>query len=126
MSTGFPQRSDRYAGGDANQIFRLAAIARNHAIDVPGARRPVATDIDEAYDAADPSTDPEKTAVLRSEGRRIERRRGLGRRQARAARRAYVEELSYEEPADIDRVSPNTMRTWLRPSLSKLRECMDR
>ncbi len=43
---------------------------------------------------------------------------------ADAVRRAYVEGLSYAELADHYQVPLNTMRTWLRRSLLKLRECM--
>jgi RNA polymerase sigma-70 factor (ECF subfamily) len=45
---------------------------------------------------------------------------------AKAVRGAYVEGLSYQELADQFAVPLNTMRTWLRRSLLRLRECMDR
>jgi RNA polymerase sigma-70 factor (ECF subfamily) len=45
---------------------------------------------------------------------------------ATSVRRAYVEGLSYQELADQFGVPLNTMRTWLRRSLLKLRECMER
>ena len=38
----------------------------------------------------------------------------------------YVEGLSYQELADRNAVPLNTMRTWLRRSLIKLRECLNR
>jgi RNA polymerase sigma-70 factor (ECF subfamily) len=41
-----------------------------------------------------------------------------------AVKRAYVEGLSYQELADQYKVPLNTMRTWLRRSLLKLRECL--
>ena len=44
---------------------------------------------------------------------------------AATVRQAYVEGLSYQELADHFAVPLNTMRTWLRRSLLKLRECMD-
>jgi RNA polymerase sigma-70 factor (ECF subfamily) len=44
---------------------------------------------------------------------------------AEAVRRAYVEGLSYQELADTYKVPLNTMRTWLRRSLMKLRECLE-
>jgi RNA polymerase sigma-70 factor (ECF subfamily) len=43
-----------------------------------------------------------------------------------AVKRAYVEGLSYQELAGQFGVPLNTMRTWLRRSLLKLRECMER
>ena len=121
------QRADRYVASEANPLAWLAAIARNHAIDVIRARRPVATDIDAAYDIADPLMSPEEAVVMRSEGRRIDAcMEELAPDRASAVRRAYIEGLSYEELADIHGVPLNTMRTWLRRSLLKLRECMSR
>lgn len=121
------QRADRYVASQANPLAWLAAIARNHAIDVVRTRRPVATDIDEAYDVADALMTPEEAVVIRSEGRRIDRcMQELASERASAVRRAYIEGLSYEELAEIHGVPLNTMRTWLRRSLLKLRECMSR
>ena len=45
---------------------------------------------------------------------------------ADAVRKAYVEGLSYQELAENFGIPLNTMRTWLRRSLLKLRECMER
>lgn len=65
--------------------------------------------------------------MIRSEGRRIEAcLEELEADRAEAVRRAYVEGLSYQELAEIFAVPLNTMRTWLRRSLLKLRECMER
>ena len=121
------QRADRYVAGDSDPMSWLAAIARNQAIDRVRARRPTAVDIDEAYDLADMTANPEERALLSSEGRRIETcMKELEPDRASAVRRAYVEGATYEELADIFGVPLNTMRTWLRRSLLKLRECMNR
>lgn len=121
------QRADRYVSGDTDPMSWLAAIARNQAIDRIRARRPTAVDIDEAYDLADASATPEENAVLSSEGRRIENcMNELEPDRASAVRRAYVEGVTYEELAEMFGVPLNTMRTWLRRSLLKLRECMNR
>ncbi|SIQ69645.1 RNA polymerase sigma-70 factor, ECF subfamily [Rhizobium sp. RU20A] len=120
------QRADRFATGSATPIAWLAAIARNHAIDVIRARKPVGDTIDEAYDLADSAPTPEMQVELRAEGRRIDTcMERLGEDRATAVRRAYVEGLSYQELADLFSVPLNTMRTWLRRSLLKLRECME-
>ncbi|WP_018234997.1 sigma-70 family RNA polymerase sigma factor [Ensifer sp. BR816] len=121
------ERAERFASGEASPLSWLAAIARNHAIDLLRVRKPVANAIDEAYDLADPAYDPERSAVIRSEGRRIDAcMEELEKDRADAVRRAYVEGLSYEELAEMFAVPLNTMRTWLRRSLLKLRECMER
>lgn len=120
------QRAGRFAAEGRNASGWLTAIARNHAIDVLRARKPVADQIDEAYDLADPSPDPESGAVMSAEGRRIDRcMELLETDRATAVKRAYVEGLSYQELAEQFRVPLNTMRTWLRRSLMKLRECLD-
>ncbi len=85
-------------------------------------------DINEAYDLADETiSTPEQHVVMADEGRRIDNcMRELDAIHAGAVRRAYVEGLSYNElAADLD-VPLNTVRTWLRRSLLKLRECMQR
>lgn len=105
----------------------LTAIARNRSIDFIRARKPVADEIDAAYDLADGEPDPEEQAIVKGEGRRIDRcMEELEADRARAVRGAYVEGLSYQELADQHSVPLNTMRTWLRRSLIRLRECMDR
>jgi RNA polymerase sigma-70 factor (ECF subfamily) len=65
--------------------------------------------------------------VTKDEGRRIDTcMEELEADRAVAVKRAYVEGLSYQELADQFGVPLNTMRTWLRRSLLKLRECMER
>lgn len=121
-------RADRYAASGINPLGWLTAIARNHSIDLLRARRPVASNIDEeGWDIADGGADPEQAAVLKGEGKRIDRcMEELESDRAGAVRSAYVEGLSYQELADRHAVPLNTMRTWLRRSLLKLRECLDR
>lgn len=105
----------------------LSAIARNHAIDHVRARKAVANTIDEAYDLADSAADPEKSAINKAEGRKIDKcMAGLEADCADAVRKACVEGLSYQELAGFFGVPLNTMRTWLRRSLLKPRECMER
>jgi RNA polymerase sigma-70 factor, ECF subfamily len=121
------QRADRYASGETNPVAWLSAIARNHAIDQLRARKPVANTIDEAYDLADSAPDPEKSAITKAEGRKIDNCMAeLEADRADAVRKAYVEGLSYQELAELFGTPLNTMRTWLRRSLLKLRECMER
>ncbi|WP_275788094.1 sigma-70 family RNA polymerase sigma factor [Pararhizobium gei] len=121
------QRADRYIAGETSPMSWLSAIARNHAIDHLRARKPVANTIDEAYDLADSAPDPEKSAINQAEGRRIDKCMAeLEADRADAVRKAYVEGLSYQELAELFDTPLNTMRTWLRRSLLKLRECMER
>jgi len=120
------RRAERYQPEQGSPMTWLAAIARNHAIDLIRARKPEASSIEEAFDLAAESAGPEEDAINASEGRRIDRcMQTLESDKAEAVRRAYVEGLSYQELADTYKVPLNTMRTWLRRSLIKLRECLE-
>jgi RNA polymerase sigma-70 factor (ECF subfamily) len=119
------QRADRYVAGSYSPISWLVAVARNHALDVLRARKPVNDDIDLALDVADAAPDPEQAAVAGGERSRIENCLGeLEVHKADAVRGAYLDGFSYDELAARYRVPLNTMRTWLRRSLLKLRECL--
>lgn len=119
-------KAGSYTGEGDNAYPWLCAIVRYHCIDRLRARRPQTEDIDAAVDIADLAPDPEQSAVLRSEGGCIDScLDALDPDRALAVRQAYVEGLSYQELADQFAVPLNTMRTWLRRSLLKLRECMD-
>ncbi|WP_117195391.1 sigma-70 family RNA polymerase sigma factor [Rhizobium terrae] len=121
------QRADRFAGAGAGPLGWLVAIARNHSIDILRSRKPVADSIEESWDIPDSARDPETETVLKGEGKRIDRcMEELESDRAGAVRSAYVEGLSYQELAERHGVPLNTMRTWLRRSLLKLRECLDR
>jgi len=121
------QRADRFAESEGAAMAWLTAIARYQAIDVIRTRKPVADEIDAAHDVADLEPDPERRAEIKGEGRRIDScMEELEADRAEAVRRAYVDGLSYQELADRYAVPLNTMRTWLRRSLIRLRECMDR
>lgn len=119
------QRADRYQAGQSSPISWLVAIARNHALDMVRARRPAADELDEAMQIADAGPDPERLAQASQEGERIETCLAtLEPEKAEAVRGAYLEGYSYDELAQRYSVPLNTMRTWLRRSLIKLRECL--
>jgi RNA polymerase sigma-70 factor (ECF subfamily) len=119
------RRADRYVAEGFSPISWLVAIARNHALDVLRARKPVSDDIDVALGVADAGPDPEQAALNTAERSRIETCLGeLEADRADAVRGAYLDGFSYEELAARYKVPLNTMRTWLRRSLLKLRECL--
>ena len=120
-------KADRFAVSDLSPISWLVAIARNHAIDRIRARRQPAADLDAALDIADPSPGPEAMAVAGDENERIYNcLNELEEDRAAAVRGAYLKGESYAELAERHGVPLNTMRTWLRRSLMKLRECLER
>lgn len=122
------QRAKSFALASGQPMTWLCSIARNHAIDVIRARKPVSEDISERDDIADDvSLNPEQSLATTDDGRRIDRcMEELVPEHARAVRRAYVEGLTYQEVANDLGAPLNTVRTWLRRSLLKLRECIER
>jgi len=120
-------KADRFAVSELSPISWLVAIARNHAIDRIRARRRPATDIDAAADVPDPAPGPEAMAVAGGESEQIDRCLDeLEQDRAAAVRGAYLMGESYADLAERHGVPLNTMRTWLRRSLMKLRECLER
>lgn len=120
------QKARLYTPGTYSPVSWLSAIARNHAIDIIRARKPVADDIDQAYSIADEQPSPERKAVLSDEMRRVDMcLQELDERHAGAVRQAYVDGYTYEELAARYEVPLNTMRTWLRRSLMKLKACLE-
>ena len=119
------QRADKYVPGGYSPISWLVAVARNHSLDVLRARKPQSDDIDMALDVADAGPNPEQATVDRAERSRIDNCLGqLDDEKADAVRGAYLDGYSYEELSARHNVPLNTMRTWLRRSLLKLRECL--
>ncbi len=121
------QRAGGFAVAGTSPSGWLVTIARNHSIDLVRRRKPVAEEFEDDGRYVDEAPDPERAAVLKSEGGRIDTcMQELESERAEAVKRAYVDGLSYQELADRYGVPLNTMRTWLRRSLLKLRECLDR
>jgi RNA polymerase sigma-70 factor (ECF subfamily) len=119
------QRADRYVPGQYSPISWLVAIARNHALDMVRARRPVNDDLDIALDIPDGAPDPERMTAASQDGARVEACLAtLEPDRAEAVRGAYLDGYSYEELAQRFAVPLNTMRTWLRRSLIRLRDCL--
>ena len=119
--------ADRYAPQVASPLAWMNAMMRNLAIDTLRRRKPGGGDLDVAELLADDSPGPEDQALMRSEGRRIEAcLTELEPARAEAVRLAYVEGESYLELAKRFGAPLNTIRSWLRRSLIKLRECLTR
>jgi len=121
------QKADRYRPVGARPMTWLIAVARNLAIDRRRARRASTEDIEKVPEPAAPGLTPEAAAIATSEAGRIATcLAALEPARAEAIRGAYLEGLSYQELAGRHGVPLNTMRTWLRRSLMKLRECLSR
>ena len=118
-------RAGRYDPTKGRGMTWLIAIARNLAIDRLRARG-APMDDDGLDTVADTTPRAETRLIAQGEARRIADCFGaLDPERADAVRGAYLSGLSYVELAARHAVPLNTMRTWLRRSLFRLKECLD-
>jgi RNA polymerase sigma-70 factor, ECF subfamily len=119
------RNANRYSANGLSPMTWLITIARNTAIDRLRKQRMAVTGLDQAVELADAKPGPEAIAVARSEGGRIslclDR---LDANKSKAVQMAYLDGYSYAELSDHFNVPLNTVRTWLRRSLLKLKECL--
>jgi RNA polymerase sigma-70 factor (ECF subfamily) len=119
-------RAGRFDAARGRGMTWLIALMRNHAIDRLRARPdPVAEEgaVDALRDGAPTA---EGAAIAMGESRRVADCFGaLEPDRAAAVRGAYLDGLSYQDLATRHGVPLNTMRTWLRRSLIRLRECLE-
>lgn len=121
------RNAERYTANGLSPMTWLITVARNASIDRLRTRKAPTedTDVAEAMPATGPT--PEAAAIAASEAKRIAECLGeLEDDRAAAVRGAYLDGRTYQELADRFDVPLNTMRTWLRRSLQKLKECMSR
>ena len=122
------RNADRYRSNGLSPMTWLITVARNHSIDRLRARRGTQgsrAPMDDIADWPDHADTPEEAAVASSQRARIGTcLQMLPPERADAVRRAYILGETYEELARRFGVPLNTMRTWLRRSLLKLRECL--
>lgn len=117
--------ADRFRAGTFSPMTWLITIARNTAVDRVRARRRAEGDIDDAMEIVDPAPGAEVQAVAADERDRIRSCLSqLDEDKAEAVRRAYLLGDTYRDLATRFDVPLNTVRTWLRRSLIKLRECL--
>jgi RNA polymerase sigma-70 factor (ECF subfamily) len=116
----------RFDPAKARGMTWAIAITRNHAIDRLRAR-PAPADSDDAIATLrDPAPGAESTLVAQGEARRIGDCFGtLEPARAEAIRGAYLDGFSYEQLAARHSVPLNTMRSWLRRGLLRLKECLE-
>ena len=118
-------RAHRFDASKGRGMTWLIAIARNLAIDRLRAR-PEATSDDGLDLVQDSAPRAETRLVAQGEARRMaDCFATLEPDRADAVRGAYLNGLSYLELAARHAVPLNTMRTWLRRSLLRLKECLD-
>ena len=118
-------KAGRYDAAKGRGMTWLIALTRNLAIDRLR-QRPDHVSDDEAMAAvSDPTPRAESRLIASGEARRInDCFATLEPDRAEALRGAYLVGLSYDDLATKFDVPLNTMRTWLRRSLLRLKECM--
>lgn len=119
------RRAGRYDPANGRGMTWLIAIARNHAIDRLRARPEPASD--DGLDSVKNATPSAETRIvaLGEVQRLADCFARLEPDRAEAVRGAYLGGQSYADLAAHHAVPLNTMRTWLRRSLLRLKECMD-
>lgn len=122
-------RAGRYDPALGRGLSWMIAISRNLAIDRLRARPSegaLGDDEDEAGGVADHRPGAESRLIALGEARRVVDCMGqLEPDRAAAVRGAYLQGQSYQQLADRYAVPLNTMRTWLRRSLLRLKECIE-
>lgn len=122
-------KADRFSVTGQSPMSWLIAIARHLAIDRLRARREAVGGMEDAaaLDILDPAPGPEARAIAAGERRQLDGCLDeLETDRADAVRAAYLEGDSYADLAARHDVPLNTMRTWLRRSLMRLKECLQR
>lgn len=130
------QRATQFDATRGAPMAWLVTVARNVALDRVRARpearglaRPETSqpqpDLIDQLVATGPG--PEANVLAQSEARRVVNCfQELEQDRAEAVRGAYLQGLSYSDLAQRHDVPINTIRTWLRRSLLRLKECLDR
>jgi RNA polymerase sigma-70 factor, ECF subfamily len=123
------QRAGTFDAARANPMTWLVAIARNRSIDRlrSGAMFKRAKTIDEVPDIADKATSA-LAQIEDSEDRQrlMDCLDELESRHAGAIRAAFFEGITYEELAKRMNIPLGTMKSWIRRSLLRLRQCLER
>ena len=121
------QKANLYSVNGYSPMTWLITLARNAAIDKLRTRKAGTVNIDEVFDLSDRSPTPEAEAIASSDRAFLHGcLEELEADRSDAVRRAYLDGDSYKELAARYDVPLNTMRTWLRRSLMKLKECLSR
>lgn len=124
------KNAGRYQSNGLSPMSWLITIARNAAIDRLRKQGGAAAHehTSELMDTiADGALGPEEQLIARADMQHMrDCMIELDPAHAKAVAGAYLDGASYAELAEAANVPLNTMRTWLRRSLMKLRECLTR
>jgi RNA polymerase sigma-70 factor (ECF subfamily) len=118
-------RADSFVPARGSGMTWLMTIARNYAIDQQRQRRAVVIEDVGIDTVIDPHRGADDMLAAQATVHRIVHCLGqLEPKHADCIRSAYLDGKSYADLAARHAVPINTMRTWLRRSLRKLRDCV--
>lgn len=116
----------RYSANGLSPMTWLITVARNRAIDRLRARKGEAP-MEDGADVPAAALDGEASTIrAQMQQLLVECLDELGEDRARAVRGVYLEGMSYADMAKTQGVPLNTVRTWLRRSLMRLKDCVER
>lgn len=119
------QRAASFSEGRGSGMTWMMTIARNYAIDQRRQRMLVSTDAVDVDLMIDPHPGADAQMSAESMASQIMFCIGqLERRHAECIKGAYLDGMSYADLAARHAVPINTIRTWLRRGLIKLRDCV--
>ncbi len=120
------QRAGTFRRGQGSAIGWLIALTRNLCIDRLRKQDLPVAPMEMAEDTPDQNPDPEQVVQQIEARAQIDAcLEELETQRADAIRGAYLEGWSYQELAERFGKPLNTMRTWLRRSLLRLRACLE-
>lgn len=118
-------KASQYQTNGMSPMTWLITIARNTSIDSLRSQRPDHNAIEQIPELADHAASPEAHSMTASDNARIQLcLEELDTDKAEAVCGAYLHGFSYEELSNRYKVPLNTVRTWLRRSLLKLKGCL--
>jgi len=118
-------KADQYHTNGMSPMTWLITIARNTSIDRLRSNRSQAKASSELPELVEPADDPEAHSIVMHENKRInDCLETLESEKAEAVCEAYLHGYSYAELASRYNIPINTVRTWLRRSLLKLKGCL--
>ncbi len=118
------QHAGQYRDTQHSPMAWLVAIARNHAIDRLRRAPKGSVELDDTLNLADTGPTPEAIVAASSQRKQIDDcLKTIDT--ADAIRGAYLDGYSYDELATRFDVPLNTMKTWLRRGLIKLKDCLN-
>jgi len=118
-------KADQYHANGMSPMTWLITIARNTSIDHLRSQRINHESIDGMPSLIDETNDPEAHSMTMSENARINRcLEELESDKAEAVCGVYLHGFSYADLASRYNIPLNTVRTWLRRSLLRLKECL--